>query len=104
MVEAAALIISATAATASAVNGVQANRQQKRSLERQRQQQAEAQRRAINERTTSAMQEKALRQNEPDISALLSSSLQPTTPSLLAGPTGVDPSKLKLGKAPLLGE
>ena len=103
MVEIAA-IISATAAAASAATGIASHRQQKKSLARQQQQQQQAQTRAINEQTRSLMQEKAIRQNEPDISSLLASNLDPKAGTLLSGPAGVDPKKLNLGTPKLLGE
>jgi hypothetical protein len=86
--------------------GERAASNQRASLRRQQQTQAEAQAAAIRQ---SRLSQEAIAQSEaeqPDVSSLLGQALKPpgAGTSLLSQSGGLDPSKLKLGRSSLLGQ
>lgn len=100
-----------SAAIAGAAYGIRTGekqrQQQKRALSRQEEAQRNAEARAQSEQRRADMEFRAANREKPDIGSLLTSELAAEQSgagaTLLTGPGGVDPKRLKLGRTSLLG-
>jgi len=106
------MAIAAAAAAVSALGlgiyqGQQADKQQRRALHSQEQAQREASNRATSQQRASAMEEARLNQKKPNTNSILAGEQaaagKGAGATMLTGASGVDPSKLLLGKTSLLG-
>lgn len=101
------LAVAAAVGTAGQLySGINAQKMQKKQLGRQREAQSQALAEATSKRRQAEIDSARINQKEPDVSALLTESSKPVTPSsLLTSGSGLDFSKLKLGRpGSLLGE
>lgn len=99
------IILTAAALRYSVYAGNQARTRQKDALTEQRKAQQQAEAQVLSEQREQDQERARLNQKQPDVASLLATAQKPiSSPTLLSGPTGVDPGLLTLGRPKLLGE
>lgn len=98
-------IVGLSMVAGSVYQGEQGRRVQKRALRDQEAAQRQAEINIVRQRQENEMETNRVRQKTPDLSGILASAQRPRDQTtLLTGPLGVDPERLRLGRSTLLGD
>lgn len=103
---AASVIVGALGAGYGIYSGERSADMQQRAVRRQTQAQEEAKNAALSQQRKAEMQQRAANQQAPDMGALLAFEQQPggLASTLLTGASGLDRTRLRLGRPTLLGD